>query len=98
MKRQSERRLPVNTDRDHITPSSLQALRVAVLKVMLVRTSKTRATRTAANSRLLSILHGWQTGNYEVAVVTSQLRSPWSKREIACLRHLHSSVAYGVMG
>ncbi len=43
MERQSERKVPINVDCDHITLSSFQALRSAVLKVMLVRLHKKAA-------------------------------------------------------
>jgi hypothetical protein len=44
MKRQSQQKVPLDMDHDHITPSYLQALRIAVLKVMVVRLHKEDAS------------------------------------------------------
>jgi len=40
MKRHSQQKVPLDMDRDHITPSYLRALRLAVLKAMVVRSHK----------------------------------------------------------
>ncbi|MFZ0761005.1 MAG: S53 family peptidase [Candidatus Sulfotelmatobacter sp.] len=44
MKRHSQHKVPLNTDRDHITPSYLRALHLAVLKARVVRQRKEDAS------------------------------------------------------
>jgi subtilase family serine protease len=56
MKRNSQRKVPLNMDRDHITPSYLHTLRVAVLNTMMVRlhkedTSKSKGSKIAVTEQ-----------------------------------------------